>query len=1204
MKKGDPPPSAPPPPEFIGQVGDLRIHAVRHRQLSALVELADTWVLPIDRKGRPGSFALSVAREVLKLEEVGWLVNAAREAWKQTPDVQHVANVAPTLPFRDRSRRHPTLIFATAQGESDRPSEERAADAMLGAVDLALEKGAKGIVLPVVGCGDMNLAPPTVLRRFVPELREFLSSRNASSSTKRPTDLFIPGMEDNADVAVLRELVDAPAPQSNAPSEEIAQKSHASAAADPALELRRAIEHHEQQLAITRETGDRRAEGVALGNLGIAYGSLGETRRAIEHHEQQLAITREIGDRRAEGVALGNLGIAYRNLGETRRAIEHHEQQLAIARETGDRQAEGVALGNLGMADAVPPEPRRNALVQPLTNDAAMGPDRLGVKPEAYALAEAIASKELEPPLVVGVLGGWGSGKSFVLKLIVERLHEIRSHPLKQEGAKEGFPFAFVGHPYVIKFDAWTYAKSNLWASLMQTVFCELDRQISFEVALREKLAERKNADGTNAVEETTAWRALQGLDHAARTRLLADPLMGDALRALERGDPGKQGAALWKKIEALRKDERVRLDQSRGELAEKRATLEQQRAQFVEQAKAQVSARAHLLAFESMSAAITARLGADVAAKISKTTGIDAKELQALIDPKAVNEKLATLRKAFDTLGGGELRRRLKTWSWVPFALFAALASAVPFIAGTPEWTKLVTIVAGLAAPLARFAKMLDEWHQSLLQRRDAFEAEVARVHQRMEQEETALAENLLEQARRDPKTQEPSEFAKLERAVADLEAGVAAGERRVGLTARYRSLVEFVRGRLESGDYEKRLGLLHRVKLDLDELSDCLLVKESDAKAERDAKKELFPRGMPRVVLVVDDLDRCPPRRVVEVLEAAQLLVKTRLFVVVLAMDVRYITRSLEKVYKGVLKHHGDPSGLDYLEKIVQVPYRVRAVDPRELGKFIRSNVKVREETPAGPAAKKAVKVGDNLVVTGSPPFPGAKVVASAKAELEFAALDDGGAGEGGEPPPPDTEAAPEAPAESPPEEAAPAERRVDLPTEVLQLTNDDVSVLEIACQGISDLSPRAIKRVTNSLKLMKIVWYRRGADEPAMAIKQVLLSLLAVAARYPEVIRPFLRRHELALARGETDASPVEIWTETYAHAFVDRQPASSVRLEIGRARELLADPRLFPPEGWKALRDREDARLVSTFSFLGEDVVGDDVGSLRDGNKLVT
>jgi tetratricopeptide (TPR) repeat protein len=115
-------------------------------------------------------------------------------------------------------------------------------------------------------------------------------------------------------------------------------------------DARKAIAFYEQALAIDREIGDRRGEGNDLGNLGVAYAALGDARKAIAFYEQQLVIVREIGDRRGEGAALGNLGIAYKNLGDARKAIAFYEQALAIDREIGDRRGEGADLGNLGIA--------------------------------------------------------------------------------------------------------------------------------------------------------------------------------------------------------------------------------------------------------------------------------------------------------------------------------------------------------------------------------------------------------------------------------------------------------------------------------------------------------------------------------------------------------------------------------------------------------------------------------------------------------------------------------------------------------------------------------------------------------------------------------------------------------------------------------------------------------------------------------------
>ena len=77
----------------------------------------------------------------------------------------------------------------------------------------------------------------------------------------------------------------------------------------------KAIEYHEEDLKISIEIGDRAREGLAYGNLGIAYQSLGNFRKAIKYHEKLLQIAIEIGDGAREGRAYGNLGIAYKLTG-------------------------------------------------------------------------------------------------------------------------------------------------------------------------------------------------------------------------------------------------------------------------------------------------------------------------------------------------------------------------------------------------------------------------------------------------------------------------------------------------------------------------------------------------------------------------------------------------------------------------------------------------------------------------------------------------------------------------------------------------------------------------------------------------------------------------------------------------------------------------------------------------------------------------
>jgi tetratricopeptide (TPR) repeat protein len=95
-------------------------------------------------------------------------------------------------------------------------------------------------------------------------------------------------------------------------------------------EPRKAIELHEKHRAIAREIEDRRGEGNALCNLGLAYVALGETHKAIEFYEQALAIAREIGNRRDEGTGLWCLALAHEKLGRKADAVKSAESALAI----------------------------------------------------------------------------------------------------------------------------------------------------------------------------------------------------------------------------------------------------------------------------------------------------------------------------------------------------------------------------------------------------------------------------------------------------------------------------------------------------------------------------------------------------------------------------------------------------------------------------------------------------------------------------------------------------------------------------------------------------------------------------------------------------------------------------------------------------------------------------------------------------------
>ena len=113
--------------------------------------------------------------------------------------------------------------------------------------------------------------------------------------------------------------------------------------------MEEARDHSERALAIHREVGNRRFEAMVLGQLGILYADQGRTEEARDHYERALAIHREVGNRRFEGFELGNLGVVHYLQGRMEQAREQLERALAIHREVGSRRSEGVVLGNLGI---------------------------------------------------------------------------------------------------------------------------------------------------------------------------------------------------------------------------------------------------------------------------------------------------------------------------------------------------------------------------------------------------------------------------------------------------------------------------------------------------------------------------------------------------------------------------------------------------------------------------------------------------------------------------------------------------------------------------------------------------------------------------------------------------------------------------------------------------------------------------------------
>lgn len=111
-----------------------------------------------------------------------------------------------------------------------------------------------------------------------------------------------------------------------------------------------------------------------------------------------------------------------------------------------------------------------------------------------------------------------------------------------------------------------------------------------------------------------------------------------------------------------------------------------------------------------------------------------------------------------------------------------------------------------------------------------------------------------------------------------------------------RERRLGRFIEERAQSQDYRGQLGLISLARRDFQQLSDIFADKDALGKkvaaAENEKDKALIKTlgaSIDRIVLFVDDLDRCQPEKVVDVLQAVHLLLAFPLFAVVVGVDQR---------------------------------------------------------------------------------------------------------------------------------------------------------------------------------------------------------------------------------------------------------------------------------------------------------------------------
>ncbi len=553
-----------------------------------------------------------------------------------------------------------------------------------------------------------------------------------------------------------------------------------------------------------------------------------------------------------------------------------------------------------------------------------------------------------------------------------------------------------------IEFNAWQYVEGNLWASLLEHLFRNLRR--AGEEDEDDLLEDRRREYLKRITERTAAHR-----------------------RAVEECD----------KLTKQKKQAHQTTQAKIKERNQKLAALEQER-------------RRNPLRCLPRSDALSTAL-----AEVRKRTGLDelgeqADELQQILASTG-----ETLRRAGPVLGP------LRTGGWryivalVTLIVVIGLGPLISFILSQFDFSAVSNVIASLSGLLAGTAAYAAYGNKVLVGTLGAISQAQNQLNADLDKQRDQL----------DEKIREAEEgLAETER---ELESAIAVEHQRAAQVAELEAelaritpssvLTDFLGQRFASDDYRRHLGVPALVRQDLERLS-RLIQQHHDTPTISDE------HVIDRVVLYIDDLDRCPTEMVIKVLEAVHLLLAFPLFVVVVAVDARWLESSLREHYTQLKDQAAVPA--DYLEKIFQVPFWVRPLGADTRRQMVRG---LLAPNLAGPVPATGASEGPatdtDLPDTDLPEFT--RLVES------FGVTD---------------------PAELPWLQAA-----------KLTVTGPELGLIE-DISGLIGATPRAVKRFINVYLLLKSVGRSRGWPLPEQG--QVAI-LLAIATGLPELASDLLPR-----------------------------------------------------------------------------------------------
>lgn len=555
--------------------------------------------------------------------------------------------------------------------------------------------------------------------------------------------------------------------------------------------------------------------------------------------------------------------------------------------------------------------------------------DKLDFENDIDSFASVISLERVEPPLAIGLFGNWGSGKSFFMEKLSERIEE--NSELKEA--------EYVKNVVQVKFNSWHYSDANLWASLITQIFESLH-------------------------------------DYATKKKFGSD-----AIRAIYKdlNITGHQLKETQKKIDANAVQENV--------LKEQKIHVEE----TIRQKKESLSMwTAKDLVNMVFSDPYIQQDFENIKAQFDDENLID--------NIKQVDEKITqvdtVLKQIVESFGLLKKNHKGKwIWLWIITVIFAVCVWLVlgPFKLRIQEFISGGVVVSGLfigwltnaVAKISPYFKKINQFYRRIKSLKKTIDTEKEKVKLKEHDEVDCLNKDIRDLTKEKAmlelqQTETAEKKAKLENEINEIGSG--------------KLLANFLADKSMDDAYIKQLGIISWIRKDFSKLNDLFQEQKTVQSIEEGAEAKV---KIDRIVLYIDDLDRCNVEVVVKVLEAIHLLLAFPLFVVVVGVDPRWLNNALSEKYKNLF---GDGSeedrkkeqrqtddvdllnkdnlfypeyatSFDYLEKIFQIPFALKPINKVGREKLIQYLIRDEMEISSNSTISKTNTsqtseiTGDNL-------------------------------------------------------------------------------------------------------------------------------------------------------------------------------------------------------------------------------------------------